>query len=84
VLFHWCEKHGLGPLGVTGLSMGGHVSPPLVDYLKNSRRDRPPIAVMSFINMHNFMAEEGLDGPAVSALGVWPRKLSNIGRSSDG
>jgi hypothetical protein len=26
VLFHWCESHGLGPLGVTGMSMGGHVS----------------------------------------------------------
>lgn len=26
VLFHWCERNGLGPLGVTGLSMGGHVS----------------------------------------------------------
>lgn len=25
VLFHWCERNGLGPLGVTGLSMGGHV-----------------------------------------------------------
>jgi hypothetical protein len=25
-----------------------------------------------------------LDGPAVSALGVRSRKLSNIGRSSDG
>lgn len=24
VLLHWCEKNGLGPLGVTGLSMGGH------------------------------------------------------------
>lgn len=26
VIFHWCERNGLGPLGVTGLSMGGHVS----------------------------------------------------------
>jgi hypothetical protein len=26
VLFHWCENNGLGPLGVTGMSMGGHVS----------------------------------------------------------
>ncbi|KAJ6646831.1 Protein ABHD18 [Pseudolycoriella hygida] len=26
VLLHWCEKHGLGPLGVTGLSMGGHMA----------------------------------------------------------
>lgn len=25
VLLHWCEKQGLGPLGVSGLSMGGHV-----------------------------------------------------------
>lgn len=25
VLFHWCERNGLGPLGVTGVSMGGHV-----------------------------------------------------------
>ncbi|KAG8321038.1 hypothetical protein J6590_054991 [Homalodisca vitripennis] len=24
VLFHWCERQGLGPLGVTGMSMGGH------------------------------------------------------------
>ena len=24
VLLQWCEKNGLGPLGVTGLSMGGH------------------------------------------------------------
>uniref|UniRef100_T1H8Q8 Uncharacterized protein n=1 Tax=Rhodnius prolixus TaxID=13249 RepID=T1H8Q8_RHOPR len=24
VLFHWCRRHGLGPLGVTGISMGGH------------------------------------------------------------
>lgn len=26
VLFHWCERNGLGPLGISGLSMGGHVS----------------------------------------------------------
>lgn len=26
VLFHFCERNGLGPLGITGLSMGGHVS----------------------------------------------------------
>lgn len=25
-LFHWCEKEGFGPLGITGISMGGHVS----------------------------------------------------------
>ena len=26
VLLHWCERQGLGPLGLTGMSMGGHVS----------------------------------------------------------
>lgn len=26
VLFKWCEEQGLGPLGVTGLSMGGHMA----------------------------------------------------------
>lgn len=26
VLFHWCERNGLGPLGITGLSMGGHMA----------------------------------------------------------
>lgn len=26
VLFHWCERNGFGPLGISGLSMGGHVS----------------------------------------------------------
>nr|CAG4643302.1 EOG090X08BF [Ilyocryptus agilis] len=26
VLFHWCERNGLGPLGVTGISMGGHMA----------------------------------------------------------
>lgn len=25
VLFNWCKRHGYGPLGVSGLSMGGHV-----------------------------------------------------------
>ena len=25
-LFHWCEREGFGPLGITGISMGGHVS----------------------------------------------------------
>jgi Alpha/beta hydrolase domain containing 18 len=25
-LLHWCESMGFGPLGVSGLSMGGHVS----------------------------------------------------------
>lgn len=25
VLFHWCERNGLGPLGITGCSMGGHM-----------------------------------------------------------
>jgi Alpha/beta hydrolase domain containing 18 len=25
VLFHWCERQGYGPLGLTGVSMGGHV-----------------------------------------------------------
>ncbi|XP_037959429.1 protein ABHD18-like [Teleopsis dalmanni] len=24
VLLHWCERNGFGPLGITGLSMGGH------------------------------------------------------------
>lgn len=26
VLLNWCERNGYGPLGITGLSMGGHVS----------------------------------------------------------
>lgn len=26
VLLKWCEKQGLGPLGITGLSMGGHMA----------------------------------------------------------
>lgn len=26
VLLRWCERMGLGPLGVTGISMGGHVT----------------------------------------------------------
>ncbi|XP_018335349.1 protein ABHD18-like [Agrilus planipennis] len=26
VLLHWCEKMGFGPLGLTGLSMGGHMA----------------------------------------------------------
>ena len=25
-LLHWCERQGYGPLGLTGISMGGHVS----------------------------------------------------------
>lgn len=27
VLLHWLEREGYGPLGMTGISMGGHVSP---------------------------------------------------------
>ena len=26
VLLHWMEEQGLGPVGLTGFSMGGHVS----------------------------------------------------------
>ncbi|XP_054261067.1 protein ABHD18 isoform X3 [Macrosteles quadrilineatus] len=26
VLFHWCQRQGFGPLGVTGMSMGGHMA----------------------------------------------------------
>jgi hypothetical protein len=26
VLFRWCSRQGLGPLGISGISMGGHVS----------------------------------------------------------
>lgn len=26
VLLNWCERHGLGPLGLTGISMGGHMA----------------------------------------------------------
>ncbi|KAI8521716.1 hypothetical protein Bbelb_014700 [Branchiostoma belcheri] len=26
VLLHWCERQGLGPLGLTGISMGGHMA----------------------------------------------------------
>ncbi|XP_055923406.1 protein ABHD18 isoform X2 [Eupeodes corollae] len=26
VLLHWCERNGYGPLGVTGMSMGGHMA----------------------------------------------------------
>lgn len=25
-LLHWCQRQGFGPLGLTGISMGGHVS----------------------------------------------------------
>lgn len=25
-LLHWLEREGYGPLGMTGISMGGHVS----------------------------------------------------------
>lgn len=25
VILNWCEQQGYGPLGLTGLSMGGHV-----------------------------------------------------------
>ena len=25
VLFHWFERQGWGPIGITGISMGGHV-----------------------------------------------------------
>ena len=30
LLLHWLEKQGLGPVGLTGISMGGHVSYGLV------------------------------------------------------
>jgi len=26
VLFHWCQRNGLGPLGATGVSMGGYMA----------------------------------------------------------
>ncbi|XP_071481684.1 protein ABHD18-like [Diadema antillarum] len=26
VLLHWCERQGFGPLGLTGISMGGHMA----------------------------------------------------------
>lgn len=26
VLLHWCQKQGYGPLGLTGISMGGHMA----------------------------------------------------------
>jgi len=26
VLLHWCKRMGYGPLGITGISLGGHVS----------------------------------------------------------
>lgn len=26
VLLHWCERQGYGPLGITGISMGGHMA----------------------------------------------------------
>ncbi|XP_001640986.2 protein ABHD18 [Nematostella vectensis] len=26
VLLHWCERHGYGPLALTGISMGGHMA----------------------------------------------------------
>ncbi|XP_050505047.1 protein ABHD18-like [Diabrotica virgifera virgifera] len=26
VLLNWCEKYGFGPLGITGISMGGHMA----------------------------------------------------------
>ncbi|MCL4145389.1 UNVERIFIED_CONTAM: hypothetical protein GTU68_002219, partial [Idotea baltica] len=25
-IFHWAERHGLGPVGITGISMGGHMA----------------------------------------------------------
>nr|XP_027237374.1 protein ABHD18-like isoform X1 [Penaeus vannamei] len=25
-IFHWCERMGFGPLGITGISMGGHMA----------------------------------------------------------
>lgn len=38
VLFYWCQQQGFGPLGVTGLSMGGHVSRLIVTLIWNSSR----------------------------------------------
>ena len=32
LLLHWLEKQGLGPVGLTGISMGGHVSLRTVTY----------------------------------------------------
>lgn len=26
VLLNWCERQGYGPLGITGISMGGHMA----------------------------------------------------------
>lgn len=26
VLFHWAQRYGLGPVGITGISMGGHMA----------------------------------------------------------
>lgn len=31
ILLNWCERQGFGPLGITGLSMGGHVGLRLYD-----------------------------------------------------
>ena len=35
VLLHWCERNEFGPLGITGLSMGGHVSEHFKQFIYN-------------------------------------------------
>lgn len=57
VLFHWCERQGFWPLGVTGISMGGHVShcshPQVVRFIKTRDRQVPKIG--DFFEKLNFL-----------------------------
>ena len=40
VIMHWLEEKGLGPVGLTGFSMGGHVSRQLERHcIQSNHRD---------------------------------------------
>lgn len=67
VLFHWCERNGFGPLGISGLSMGGHVSTIKLQLLLPSTFDNYLEHVYFQINLFLQMAS--------LAATNWPKPL---------
>lgn len=68
VLLHFCERQGYGPLGVTGLSMGGHVNEIILSFSHYCKHSVNYFSYVDGVYCCYSMAE----APSGRSLSVWP------------
>ncbi|XP_034952236.1 protein ABHD18 isoform X5 [Chelonus insularis] len=90
VLLNWCEQQGFGPLGLTGLSMGGHDAflagqhfaqhfPASISRMRKLRNDLNDISTTNkdtnILNRANFDISEQSDAAEKAAAKMFPLNL---------